>query len=185
MSKEIVVGDTSECWDPVKEKFVAPFRASIIIEHSLYAISLWEIKYKRSFFKEDEAPQTYDEIVDYIKFMTISDRTDPNAYTHITWDNINEVYTYMNEQQTATKIKKRRTNSKRNGEYITSEVIYFWMSSYNIPFDCDKWHLSRLLTLIEVANEKNAPPDKMSKRATAKSFAELNELRRMKFGTNG
>lgn len=184
MPKTIIIGDTDEYWDPISEKFVKPFKSSIEIEHSLYAISKWESKYRRSFFKENERPTSYEEIVDYIKFMTISENVDEETYKHVTWENINEVFEYMNEQFTATKIKKR--NSKRStGTYITNELVYYWMSFYGIPFECQHWHFSRLLTLIEVANEQNAPAGKMSKSATAKSFAELNELRRLQFGTHG
>ena len=83
---------------------------------------------------------------------------------------------------TATKFSNQE---KKNNGYITSELIYYWMISMNIPIECQKWHLNRLLTLIKVCNEKSKPNKKMSTREVLNRNSKLNELRRKKLGTNG
>ena len=46
-------------------------------------------------------------------------------------------------------------------ETPASELIYWYMSQLGIPFECDKWNLNRLLTLIRLAAAKqnNQKPD--------------------------
>ena len=184
MPKSITIQLTEEMWDPVKEEFIPPFTTTIVIEHSLYAISLWESKYLKSFFKKDGGPQTEEEILDYIKFMTITENVDPSVYTHLSQKNLEEIFEYMNYPMTATVIKPDK-GPQRSSSFVTNELVYFWMASYQIPFTCDRWHFNRLMTLIQVANEKNKPKDKKSRHSTIKDYAAMNAARRKKLGTKG
>ena len=84
---------------------------------------------------------------------------------------------------TATTIHDMNKGGSRRP--ITSEIIYFWMISYNIPFECQKWHLTRLLTLIKVCELENRPPKKMSRADIMKQQASLNAARRKKYNTRG
>ena len=59
------------------------------------------------------------------------------------------------------------------------------MIASNIPMECEKWHLNRLLTLIRICSIKNAPPKKMSKREIIERNRVLNEARKKKLHTNG
>ena len=68
---------------------------------------------------------------------------------------------------------------------ITNEIIYYWMITLNIPFECEKWHLNRLLTLIQVCSIKNSPKKKMSKAEILARNRELNAQRKLNIGTKG
>ena len=122
--------------------------------------------------------------MDYIRCMTLTQNVDPDAYYYLTKDNINEINAYMEDPMTATWFSKK--NSKGGSQKIvTSELIYYWMVALQIPFECQKWHINRLITLIEVCNEENKPKKKMSMRDTYSRNAALNAARRAKMGSLG
>lgn len=125
-----------------------------------------------------------EEILDYIRCMTVTPNVDPHVYLALTEKNVKDVIDYIEDPMTATTI--RRENQRPSREIITSELIYYWMTALNIPFDpCQKWHLARLLTLIEVASIKNQPPKKMSKGEIARRNHSLNAQRRARYKTPG
>ncbi len=152
------------------------------LEHSLVSLSKWESKWCKPFLSKQE--KTNEEILDYIKYMTLSKNVDPNVYGRLTDDNIIAINKYINAPMTATTFVESKQN-RANREIITSELIYYWMIALKIPFDCEKWHLNRLLTLVRVCNIKNSPPKKMSKRATASQYAQLNAARRKQMNSKG
>ena len=119
------------------------------------------------------------ETLDYIRCMTITKNVDPKVYFAITPENISEIKKYIDDPMTATTFKNYGKSGRHGKDIITSEVIYYQM------FECEKWHLNRLLTLIEVCNRKNSPDKKMSKKQIADQNRALNALRRKKFGTRG
>ncbi|MEY2703284.1 MAG: hypothetical protein RLY43_1923, partial [Bacteroidota bacterium] len=116
------------------------------------------------------------ETFDYIKCMTISPSSDGVVYEAIPNYIILQIQEYIESSQTATTFSK--TNKGLNRETITSEVIYYWLIALNIPFECQKWHINRLLTLINICNIKNAPPKKMSRKELASRNAALNAARK-------
>ena len=116
--------------------------------------------------------------------MTINQVTDPDVYLHLTRDNIEQINRYIQAPMTATYISENR-NGKSNNEQITAELIYYWMISLNIPFECQNWHLNRLIMLIKVCNIKNQPPKKRNKREIMSQNAALNEARRKQLNTKG
>jgi hypothetical protein len=95
----------------------------------------------------------------------------------------NQIKDYINSKQTATWFPEEKHPD--TGEAVTSELIYYWMISLGIPFECQDWHLNRLLTLIKVCNIKNAPKKKMSQRDAAAQRRNLNDLRRKQLGSSG
>ena len=100
---------------------------------------------------------------------------------------IREINAYIAAPMTATVIREYGVN-KPNREIVTSELIYYWMVALNIPFECQKWHLNRLLTLIRICNIKNRPPDKsnrLSQRETLEQYAALNAARRKAMNSKG
>jgi hypothetical protein len=116
--------------------------------------------------------------------MTLTQNVNPDVYRCLTEDNIKAVDEYIQQPMTATTFKDDKS-SKRNQEIVTAEIIYYWMSALQIPFECRKWHLNRLLTQIRVNSIKNAPPSKMSKRETISQYAALNAARKKQLNTKG
>ena len=145
----------SESWDEVKQEFVSVKEQTLQLEHSLVSLSKWESKWCKPFFSKQE--KTYEETMDYIKCMTLTQNVDPNVYLHLTEANITQINKYIEAPMTATTFYEDK-NGAKSREIITSELIYYWMIALNIPFECQKWHINRLLTLIRVCIIKNAPP---------------------------
>lgn len=116
--------------------------------------------------------------------MTLTQNVDPSVYDHLTVDNVNQIKAYIEDPMTATVINTN-SSDKSNKETVTSELIYYWMIALNIPSEYQKWHINRLLKLIEVCNVKNSPPKKRSKSDIMRSNAALNAARRKQLGTRG
>ena len=171
-----------EFWDEVNEEFIYTKEQTLQLEHSLVSLSKWESKWCKAFLTKQE--KTFEETLDYIKFMTITQNVDPKVYNYLTNENIDEVNRYIEAPMTATYFSEDKT-SKISREQVTAELIYYWMISLNIPFECQKWHLNRLLTLIKVCNIKNTPPKKRSRKDIMSSNAALNAARRKQLNTRG
>ena len=138
------------------------------LEHSLVSLSKWESKWEKPFLSEDK--KTTEEIIDYIKCMTITQNVKPEVYDNLPKEVFTKVDAYIHAKMTATWFSDKQ-NAPQSREVITAELIYYWMVAHNIPFECQKWHLNRLITLIRVCDEFNRPPSKMSKRQTADYYA--------------
>ena len=173
---------SQEGWDEEKQEFVEPRYQTLQLEHSLVSLSKWESKWQKPFYSKKE--MTDEETLDYIKCMTLSKNVDPDVYKHITRENVKEVMDYIEKPMTATTFGKN-DKGQVNKEVITSELIYYWMIASNIPFECQKWHLNRLITLIRVCSIKNTPPKKRSKREIMSRNAALNAARRQQMNTSG
>lgn len=172
----------SEQWDEAKQEFVNTKEQTLQLEHSLISLSNWESKWHKPFLSSKNL--SVEEILDYIRCMTINKNVDPNAYTSLSQDDVNKVTDYINAPMTATTFSEDRT-SRPNREIITAELIYYWMIALNIPVEFQKWHLNRLLTLIRVCNIKNSPPKKMSRREIMSRNAALNAARRKQLNSRG
>ena len=179
---QITIPD-EESWDEQKEQFVVTWKGrSLQLEHSLISISKWESRWCKPFLSKKGL--TREETLDYIKLMTVTPNVPPDTYDHLTSKNIEQITQYINAPMTATTISEDKSG-KNNREVITAELIYYWMIALNIPFECQKWHLNRLLTLIRVCNIKNTPPKKRSKREIMSQNAALNAARRKQLNTRG
>ena len=179
---QIIIPLTKEGWDEVNEEFVEPICKTLCLEHSLVSLSKWESKWHKPFLSK--AGKSYEEIIDYIKCMTVTKNIDPEVYNHITSENMKQIYEYIEDPMTATTFSDD-VSGKRNREIITSEIIYYWMITLGIPFECRKWHLNRLLALIRVCNIKNSPKKKMSASSIMARNAELNAARRKELNSKG
>lgn len=172
-----------EGFDEKKQEFVAVEPAvTLQLEHSLVSLSKWESKWCVSFFSRTE--KTYEQTMDYIKCMTISPNVKPEVYSRLTKTHIDQIHDYINAPMTATTFSKEQ-KAKQSSEFVTSELIYYWMIAYNIPFSCEKWHVNRLLTLVRVCEVKNRPAKKMSGTKVATDYAALNKARKAKLNTKG
>ena len=178
---EIIIPATEQ-WDEKNQEFITSKEQILRLEHSLVSLSKWESKWCKPFLSREN--KTMEETIDYIKCMTLTQNVDDNVYNLLTIDNIKKVNEYISAPMTATTFNDSNKKSGGN-EIITSELIYYWMISLNIPFECQKWHLNKLFTLIKVCSIKNQPPKKMSKKDIMSRNAALNAARRKQMNTKG
>ena len=171
-----------ELWDEEAQEFIYSKEQTLQLEHSLISLSKWESKWCKPYISKKD--KTYEEVLDYIKCMTLTPNVKPEVYKCLTEENIDAIQKYIKAPMTATYISDNK-NGGGSREPVTSELIYYWMISLNIPIEFQKWHLSRLITLIKVCNIKNAPPKKMGRRALMSRNAALNASRRKRLNTKG
>lgn len=171
-----------EFFNEKSQEFITIPGASLALEHSLVSISKWESKWHKPFL--DTTEKTQEEVLDYIKCMTLTQNVNPDIYSILTTDNMSDINDYINDSMTATTFTETKTTSHKK-EVVTSELVYYWMIALQIPFECQKWHINRLLTLIHVCNIKNQPPKKMSKNDILSRNKSLNAARKAKLHSRG
>lgn len=177
-----VVIPEREFFDSRTNEFVTIKETKLALEHSLVSVSKWEAKWKKPFV--GRIAKTYEESIDYIRCMTLTQNVDPRVYWSIPDDVFEKVNSYIDDPMTATWFNSNE-KERPSREVITSEIVYYWMIALNIPSEYQKWHFNRLLTLIRVCNVKNAPKKKMSKKEILKRNRELNAARRKELNTPG
>lgn len=173
----------TEFFDENSQTFISTKGCVLNLEHSLVSLSRWESKWKKPFLSTME--KTREESMDYVRCMTINPVHDPLVYMAITPEQMAQINHYIADPMTATTINDRRNGRGGSREVVTSELIYYWMVAYQIPFECQKWHLGRLMTLIKVCDVKNAPAQKIPKSSLMSRNKSLNAARRAKMGTRG
>lgn len=181
MLRIIVSGE--ELYDEISETFSNFNDVVLELEHSLISLSKWESKFQKSFL-DTSGDKTSEEVIEYIKAMMITPNVDEDVFSKLSNENLDQINEYIDSRQSATTFG-RMPERKGRGEIITSELIYYWMIAFNIPFECQYWHLNRLFALIRICNIKNSKPKKMSKHEIATRNRELNMQRRAQLGTNG
>lgn len=172
----------TELWDESNETFLYTEEQTLELEHSLVSLSKWEAKWHKPFLTKEN--KTIEETIDYIKCMTLTENVDETVYSLLNNEHLKKINEYIEDPMSATTIKELQ-RGKRNGEQVTSELIYYWMTALNIPVEYERWHLNRLFTMIRVCNIKNQPPKKMGKRAVMNQNRALNEARRQQYNTKG
>jgi hypothetical protein len=177
----ITVGP-KDLYDETKDLFWTSPEVKITLEHSLVSLSKWESKFCKPFLTKRE-DKSRNETLDYIRAMTLTQNVPDNVYNLLSQKNLDDISEYIDAPMTATTFP----NQKKSGgkEVVTSELIYFWMISFNIPFECQKWHLNRLLTLINVCNVKNQPKKKLSRAEQLRQNQSLNAARRAQLNSKG
>lgn len=171
-----------EFFDQANNRFLTIKGRSLTFEHSLLSITKWESKWHKPYLSKTE--KTREEAIDYLRCMCLDKIDDLNIFMAIDADAMKEISLYIEDPMTATTF--REDNKRQSHEIITNEIVYYWMTELNIPFDpCQKWHFNRLMTLIRVASIKKQPPKKMGKKEWAAQRSAINAQRRAKYGSKG
>ena len=153
------------------------------LEHSLVSMSKWEAIFEKPFLAAGE--KTREETLVYVGCMILTPGIDPNVANEFSNRDLRAVDEYIVSKQSATTFGDLPKRNKSSGETITSELVYYWMVAFNIPFECQTWHLNRLFSLIRILNLKQDKPQKMSRAEIARRNSELNEKRKAQLGTSG
>lgn len=180
----------SEAWDNDREEFVLIPGGHLCLEHSLISLSKWESKHEKPFLVDDP-PKTSAELLDYIRCMTVNKGVKPETYLGLTQSDYEKINKYISAPMTATTFNDSRKQKGKTVSYgrrrqhiVTSEELYYDMIAFQIPFECEKWHINRLLTLIRICSIKSEP-DKMKGKDLAKHNRSLNAARRAQHHTKG
>ena len=162
-----------ELWDDEREEFVKVEGCDLVLEHSLIAVSEWESKYHKSFI---DSEKTTEEMLDYFYMMILGNRPSVSVLKFLTQDQIKQIMDYINDPITATTISKEEEDeindkTSKKSKFTTSEEIYSWMCAQQIPFECQYWHLNRLIILIKLCALNNKPKDTKKKKMTSSDLA--------------
>lgn len=177
----IVVGAT-DVFDEATQSFASHGGEELQLEHSLVSLSKWEAIHEKPFL--DKSSKTPEELISYIECMLLTKNPPEDFVGKLSKENFEEINAYIDRKMTATWFHEIEPQT-RNRETVTSELVYYWMTVFHIPFECENWHLNRLFTLIRICNIKQEKPKKMSRAEVARRNRELNEQRRSQLKTTG
>lgn len=175
-----VLGD--ELYNEETQEFTRTESVVLELEHSLVSLSKWESKWKKPFLGPKE--KTEEEVLGYIEAMILTPNYPKDIVARMSKSNFEEINSYINSSESATTFATDRSGPPSR-EIITSELIYFWMTSYRIDWEAQHWHLSRLFNLVRICNVKNSKPKKMGRAEAAAQRKALNDQRRSSLGTTG
>jgi hypothetical protein len=179
---ELHIPAGQDWFDDTNQVFIPVPALTLRLEHSLGSVSKWESRFERAFLGKQE--KTSEETLAYIEMMILDENFPPGVSSRFSKEHFDQINNYINAPMTATKIQDR-PGSQPSRETITSELVYYWMVTFNIPFDCETWHLNRLLMLIRVCNLKNSSGKKMNRQELASRNRSVNAQRRAASGSKG
>jgi len=156
-------------------EFVSTDVVTLKLEHSLVSLSKWEAKWEKPFLGTGD--KTEEHTTDYVRMMILGESPAQEVFARISEQNYVDINNYINAKMSATWFSDSEKKTQTQ-EIITAELIYYWMIALGIPFECQDWHLNRLLTLIKVCNLKNAPEKQLSPQELAAQNRALNAQRR-------
>lgn len=179
MLRLIVPG--TEVFDNETQEFTTQGDVLLELEHSLVSLSKWESKFEKPFLGKSE--KTTEEVLAYVEMMVLNEVPE-GIFSKLSEDHFKAINEYIEAKMTATWFHEP-PGAPPSRDVITAELIYYWMITFQIPWECEKWHLNRLFTLIRVCNIKQAKPKKMSRSEIAARNRELNAQRKKQLGTKG
>lgn len=171
-----------DSFDENTQEFVSRGGTVLELEHSLISVSKWESIHEKPFLGRE--PRTREEIISYVRCMTLTKEVPEELFYKLSLGNVEDITAYIDAKMTATWFSDQ-PGAPKTREVITSELIYYWMTVFDIPFECEKWHLNRLFTLIRICNVKQSKPKKMTRSEMAQRNRELNAQRKAQLGTTG
>ena len=184
-----IIVPEGEIFDENTQEFLYTKETTLQLEHSLLSLSKWESKWHKAYLSNNN--KTQEEIIDYIRCMTVNKGVKPETYLGLTQSDYEKINKYISAPMTATTFNDSRKQKGKTVSYgrrrqhiVTSEELYYDMIAFQIPFECEKWHINRLLTLIRICSIKSEP-DKMKGKDLAKHNRSLNAARRAKHHTKG
>lgn len=177
-----------EHFDEKTNRFLTVDDVTLELEHSLVSLSKWEEMFEIPFLSDGSGKdeRTPEQTFAYIKLMTLTPGVPDEVYGRLTQENVKQISEYIDRKMTATWFTERpNSRGPRSSEIITAELIYYWMTALQIPYDRETWHLKKLLTLIQVAMLKNQPAKKMNPKEAMQQQRALNAQRQAQHGTTG
>lgn len=174
-----------ELFNDKTQEFITSEPIVLELEHSLISLSKWESKHHRPFLGAGE--KTAEEIKSYIDCMIISDEQPENYHDQMTQKEYDAVNDYIGSPQSGTTFHNlAKTAGGNRGETISAELIYYWLTAFQIPFQpAENWHLNRLFNLLRIASLKNTKQKPMPKAEQAAMNRSLNERRLAELKTKG
>jgi len=172
----------TESYDENSKEFVGSDGIELNLEHSLVSLSKWESIFEKPFLGSEA--KTSEEVLGYIEAMTITPNSPAEILQKLNSENFEAINAYIDAKMSATWFSDS-PGAPKTREVITSELIYYWMTVFQIPFEAQHWHLNRLFTLIRICNMKQEKPKKMSRAETAARNRTLNEQRKKQLKTKG
>lgn len=164
-----------ESFDDATQSFVQPNDTVLNLEHSLVSLSKWEAKWEKPFLTGDS--KTSEEVYGYVNAMSLTGDIPIDALHRLTEDNLLSINKYIEAKMTATWFLETPQLKSSNQDVVTAEVIYHWMVALQIDWECQNWHLNRLITLVKTINEKNkAASDTKKKAPTSSDLADRRSL---------
>jgi hypothetical protein len=177
----LIVGAT-DVYDEDSKTFGGHGGFELQLEHSLVSLSKWESIHEKPFL--GAGSKTTEEVFSYVECMLMTPNPPGDFLLKLSQKNVQEINEYIDRKMTATWFSEQ-PGAPQTREVITSELIYYWMITFTIPFECETWHLNRLFTLIRICNLKQSKPKKMSRAEIARRNRELNAQRKSQLGTKG